>query len=106
MTAFRAWWGLIWNRKSAVRFRKGGRQGVVPDDTSCPLCGQPDSTGHILGGCSRTDMQGCYIKRHDQAVKLVCKAIAKGQYSGCFTIMDAGRAEELPTCVACRRVNA
>jgi ribonuclease HI len=88
-------WGLLWNQKLAHRY------GKAPTD-SCPQCGQPDSVGHLLGGCDET--QGIRTARHDQAVKIIQRAISKGALQGRFTIMDAGAAEDLPEDVAGKRL--
>ena len=59
----------------------------------CPHCGQADSGGHILGGCRVPAFKAMYIARHDQAVCLILKSIAKGDHGGYYTIADIGRAE-------------
>jgi hypothetical protein len=58
--------------------------------------------GHLLGGCDET--QGIRTARHDQAVKIIQRAISKGALQGRFTIMDAGAAEDLPQDVAGKRL--
>jgi hypothetical protein len=44
-------------------------------------------------------MKGAYIKRHDQAVKIVQRSITKGGLGGTYMIMDAGKLEDLPDTV-------
>ena len=51
-------------------------------------------------------MRAGYIKRHDQAVKLIQKAVTKGSQGNCYMIMDAGKAEDLPTTVQAKRLPA
>jgi ribonuclease HI len=90
MLSFRAKWGLIWNNKLAFRI---GRSNTM----ACPLCNHPtDSTGHILAGCQHHDMHALYIKRHNIAVRIIAKAILRGENGGGIMIMDAGRKEDLP----------
>jgi ribonuclease HI len=86
---FKARWGHLWNRKLAHRY------GMAPNP-NCPLCGQPDSTGHLLGGCHHPEAQAMSIARHDQSVKLIQKAISNSTLGGYYTIMDAGKASDLP----------
>ena len=88
-------WGMLWNQKLAHRY------GKAPHD-NCPRCGQPDSVGHLLGGCTET--QGLRTARHDQAVKIIQRAISKSALKGQFTIMDAGAAADLPEGVAGKRL--
>ena len=56
-------------------------------------CGQADSGGHILGACNVPTFKAMYVARHDQALRLVLKSIAKGDHGGNYTIADIGRAE-------------
>jgi ribonuclease HI/exonuclease III len=95
----KARWGQMYNRKIAFRI------GKVASD-ACPLCGQPDSTGHLLGGCQHADVKAMAISRHDQAVKLIQKAIRLSPLGGFYTIMDAGAAKTLPDDVEGKRLPA
>jgi hypothetical protein len=95
----KARWGQLWNRKLAHRY------GMAASD-SCPMCGQPDSVGHMLGGCSHPHPQALRIARHDGAVRLLQTAISKGRMAGAFTIMDAGRQTDLPSDVHGKRLPA
>lgn len=95
MLTMKARWGHLWNRKLAFRY------GMAASD-ACPLCGEQDSTGHMLGGCPHT--QAMRVARHDNAVKIVQSAIAKGSMRGSFTIMDAGAANDLPDSVSGKRL--
>ena len=62
---------------------------------ACPLCGEPDSIGHLLGGCSHNTMGPLYISRHDQAVIQLYRALQKGTDGGSFTIIDAGKMHDV-----------
>jgi RNase H. len=54
--------GHIFNNKLAYRYR-------LVDSPRCPLCGQPDSQAHILGGCRHPHMHALYCLRHNQAAR-------------------------------------
>ena len=43
------------------------------NDDSCPLCGLPDSAGHILGECMHKDMKSLAIERHNVAGRMVAQ---------------------------------
>jgi ribonuclease HI len=96
---FKARWGHLWNRKLAHRY------GLAPNP-NCPMCGQPDSTGHLLGGCQHPEARGITILRHDQAVAMIQKTISTSSMGGYFTIMDAGAASDLPEDVQGKRLPA
>jgi hypothetical protein len=58
----------------------------------CPLCKQPDSGTHIVGGCtSPTELAGLNIKRHDAAVQTIRDCICTDPMSTAAFFMDAGR---------------
>ena len=94
-TRFRFAWGQLYNAKLAKRYgrplRKGGQE---PSDGNCPLCGRPDSCGHILGQCGHRQLQAMYIARHNRAVRKVAAALRK-HTTAAYTTMDACRADEL-----------
>jgi phosphoribosylcarboxyaminoimidazole (NCAIR) mutase len=69
---------------------------------NCPLCGEHDSTGHVLGGCHAA--AALRVARHDTAVRLIQQAIAKGSKGNSWMLMDAGKASELPEEVAGKRL--
>ena len=97
---FAARWGLLWNRKLAFRFKRAS-------SPNCPLCGNPDSTGHLLGGCSHPDTIAMRIARHDEAVRILQSAIEKApsrDHRTMYTIMDAGPATNLPEGVSGKRL--
>jgi ribonuclease HI len=76
--------GTLYNQKLAHRYKRAATD-------RCPLCGQPDSVGHILGGCRHRTLKGHYISRHDKAVRKIFRALQKGPQGGHFCIMDAGK---------------
>jgi ribonuclease HI len=59
-------YGVLWNKKIAHRF---GSPYLIGLDTqpaknwACPLCGEEDSGGHILGGCKNAEIAGVKILR-------------------------------------------
>jgi hypothetical protein len=96
--ALKARYGLLWNMKLAMRYRRPyltGKNRSIPftKNATCPLCPQEDSTGHILGGCQHPTMHAHYISRHDGAVRSIHKGVQRGTLGGCYTIMDAGTME-------------
>ena len=106
LNLLRARWGHLWNKKLAYRYRRpyAGSAGPAATDR-CPLCQcDRDGASHMLAGCRHHDMRAAYIKRHDLAVKLIQKSISKGQLGGAYTIMDAGKATDLPDSVQCKRL--
>jgi ribonuclease HI len=56
--------GQIYNQKLAHRY---GRS----HNSDCPLCGEPDSQTHMMGGCTHTEMHDMYCKRHNDAATLI-----------------------------------
>ena len=90
MLAFKARWGQLWNQKLAHRY------GRAPTP-NCPLCGEPDSVGHLLGGCTHRECVAMKIERHNAAVRMVHDTITRNsKQGGCYTIMDACPANNLP----------
>ena len=67
---------------------------IVPH-TTCPICPLEDSIGHIMGGCSHTDMKKQYIARHDKAVRMLIKSLIKGKQGGNYIVADVGQMEQL-----------
>ena len=111
-------WGALWNARTAQRMgmRYGpwgcSQQGRAWHKTTgtnmtvapCPLCHHPDGGTHTLAGCQHPRMKAQYILRHDQAVAMIMKAIKTGKKGGCYTIMDVGKAVDLPEGVAGKRL--
>jgi ribonuclease HI len=80
--------GTLYNQKLALLYKRATTD-------CCPLCGQPDSVGHILGGCRHRTMKGHYISRHDKAVRMIHKALQKSSQGGFYSIVDAGPMADL-----------
>ena len=57
---------------------------------ACPLCSLEDSGSHLLGGCRHRDMVKSYIARHNEAGRLILKAITKGTSGNNVFIADLG----------------
>ena len=91
---------LTWTKCKAFLRRRPyllGRVGEpVASDGRCPLCGGRDSIAHMLLECWHSRVQATRIWRHDSAVRLILKALQKHTKHGrVYTIMDAGKAENL-----------
>jgi ribonuclease HI len=89
--------GVLYNAKIAARMHLPYAPCPTPATARglCPLCGAEDSIGHILGGCSHPNMHALYIQRHDQACRLVVKAMRAGKQGGMYILTDAGTAATL-----------
>ena len=86
--------GQLWNMKLA--FRQGQPylpSWPLPRSDRCPHCQQPDSGGHILGGCNHRVMKSLYISRHNEAMRKVLKHINQGKHGAFLKIADIGRSE-------------
>ena len=44
---------------------------------ACPLCSLEISSRHLLGGCRHRNMAKSYIERHNEAGRLILKAVTK-----------------------------
>ena len=98
-------WGHLWSMKLAHRYRTSYMHNKhIATNDNCPLCGLSDGGGHMLGGCQHKICHSQYIKRHDEAVKIIQKAISSGALGGSFCIMDAGKKENLPPDVSSKRL--
>jgi ribonuclease HI len=95
MQIHKARWGRLWNKKLAYRYKRPyGKNPRPPSDDRCPICHKAqDGASHILAGCSNPVFKGMYINRHNKAVQLIQKAIAKGTLGGLPVYMDAGTCE-------------
>jgi hypothetical protein len=99
LTLLKARWGNLWSKKLAYRY-KLQYAGQPATNDRCPICKcHADGASHILAGCQNREMKGAYIKRHDQAVKIVQRSITKGGLGGTYMVMDAGKQEDLPDSV-------
>ena len=90
LNVIRARFGRLYNQKLACRF------GHAHDD-SCPLCGLPDSAGHILGECKQKDMKSLAIERHNAAGRIIAQTIRQGSLGNCVMVGDIGNAGKCST---------
>ena len=103
-------YGQLWNNKLATRYKRplmGRRAQHAPSSGApapCPLCGGPDSGGHILGGCRHAQLRAMYIKRHNIAVQLLARAISRGTRGGGYMVMDATSKNDLPDYIDSNRL--
>ena len=71
-------WGQIWNMVKAwlwqIPYFQGGD---TPRNSNCPLCGEHDCGGHILGKCSHPEMKRMHIHRHDEAARIIINVLTK-----------------------------
>ena len=92
--------GTVWNAKLARMCKRPlifqGPPNRPMSNGLCPACGAPDSTSHIMGGCTHNRMKAAYIHRHNTAVQAIAKTISKGKNGGCYMVMDAGAEANLP----------
>jgi len=58
--------------------------------SSCLLCHQPDSQIHMLSGCQHAPIQNMVTERHNNAFKLIIKALNKGDFGGNIFFKDTG----------------
>jgi ribonuclease HI len=99
ITLLKARWGNLWSKKLAYRYKLPYAGSPATND-KCPICKcHADGASHILAGCQNREMKGAYIKRHDQAVKIIQQCISKGGLGGTYMIMDAGKLADLPETV-------
>ena len=62
--------------------------------TLCLFCKQPDSVGHLLGGCMHKDMKTITIKRHNAAGRCIAREVRDGAHGNLVMIGDVGKAEK------------
>ena len=101
--------GLTCNKKLAKRQRRPYwfRHSTRPTtDSKCPLCGGEDSVSHMTGGCTHPTIRGIILDRHNSTVARICKALQSRRAGGCFTVRDAGKAEDVAKAgAACKRLH-
>ena len=85
--------GVLYNNKLAFRYKQS-------TTSKCPLCNKEDSATHMLLQCTHRKVKAMVIKRHNQAVQAIAKAIANGRRGGSFLIMDAGKLEDVQESVS------
>ena len=87
--------GQLWHKGKAYLWKMPyTRGGPVATDNRCPLCSQPDSGSHILGGCAHPEMK-MIIHRHDEAHRIILNEINKGTKGSHLIIADVGTADTL-----------
>ena len=87
----KARYGQLWNMNMAfVRKMPYMKHLCVARSNACPLCSFEDSGSHILGGCRHKDMTKAYIERHNEAGRLIFKAIRDGTMGNNTFIADLG----------------
>ena len=78
---YRFVWGQLYTGKLAKRYGRAATD-------ACPLCGWPDSCGHVGGGCRA--LSPLYINRHNAAVRLVAEYVQNGAHGASLVSCDAG----------------
>eukprot|EP00983_Pelagomonas_calceolata_P003181 104312-Pelagomonas_calceolata.AAC.1 len=81
--------GTLFNQKHAVRFR-------MSTSLQCPLCGEPDSTLHILSGSKHSTISHIVTERHNIASRILLKGVSKGPLRAGLASINVGSAN----CVA------
>ena len=81
--------GCLFNQKHMVRFG-------LSTDSSCRLCGQPDSATHILSGPCCDAVRKMVQERHNKAARLILEAISKGSHGGGLLFEDVGLTKRDP----------
>ena len=76
-------------KKKKKRMPYSQRAGVARN-MKCPHCGEDDSTGHMLNGCTLPELKAMYIERHNRAGRRIVKEITKGKHGANFTMGDVG----------------
>ena len=88
--------GQIWHKGKAFLWKMPYMPGwPIATDSMCPLCGEPDSQSHILGGCAHPEMKKMVIHRHDEAHRIIINAINKGNLGSFAIVADVGTAASL-----------
>jgi hypothetical protein len=93
-------YGSLWTAKKAAQIKSTHYQPCihappqpdVPREYACPLCGQQDGAGHTLGGCAHPHMKGLVIERHNNAVRILVKALVQARKLRAegYLVVDAG----------------
>ena len=92
----KARYGQLWNMSMAyVRKMPSGRGLRTATSNACPLCSLEDSGSHLLAGCRHRDMVKSHIARHNEAGRLILKAITKGTSGNNLFIADLGTQENM-----------
>jgi ribonuclease HI len=83
--------GRFFNKSLARKWGVGYPVGGPPArDDSCPLCGGPDSCGHIQLSCTHPQITAMRIQRHDRTVRKIERWLRRhSRHGAAYTIMDA-----------------
>jgi hypothetical protein len=88
--------GCLWNTKRAhmlgLRPKGAYKRSAGGSVHPCPLCGGEDGGTHIACNCTHPDIKGLIIKRHDDVVRILAKAIEKSNRDyahNCLMMVDA-----------------
>ena len=83
--------GQLYTNKLAYRYSRA-------KSDICPTCkSEPDSVGHLLGGCKEKSCKAITIQRHNEGVRICHKAITRSStFRGCYCVMDACASTSLP----------
>jgi hypothetical protein len=72
--------GQLWHKGKAYLWKMPYMRGdPVTTDNLCPMCSQPDSGSHILGGFAHPEMKKMVIYRHHEAHRIIVNAINKSR---------------------------
>ena len=82
-----AHYGCLYNQKLALRYGRA-------KTNLCLLCHQPDSVGHLLGGCRHKDMKAITIERHNAAGRCIARDVRNGTHGNLVMIGNVGNAEK------------
>ncbi len=87
---YRYW--QLWHAGLAHRYKRPMKSSFLNAEgkAMCPICKQePDSGGHILGGCKAEPYHSCYIKWHNESVQLIGEAIQHERNGHGFMLLYA-----------------
>ena len=73
--------GTLWTEKRAARFK-------CSSSSTCPLCGNEDSIGHLFGRCIK--LKGMYLERHHRLCRAIFKGILNGDLGAAVLQADIG----------------
>ncbi len=92
----KARYGQLWTMRKAFQYRMPYKPGQpVARNGNCPLCGEEDSIGHLLGKCGHKDMAASYIERHNEAARLILGETLKGKHGNRIVCADVGRKDKV-----------
>ena len=92
----RARYGILHHMGQAYKMRRPYLPGLpVARNKKCPLCGEEDSTTHILNGCAHPEMKALYIERHNAAGRMMLKERQQGAKGNIKVMADLGSEEKM-----------